>query len=218
MPKVSKSSKAKRAGASQDPKAKTAYHHGDLRSGLLDAAVEVIQQRGVHGLSLRECARRLGVSHAAPYRHFKSKDALLVALVGQGFRWLVDAGKEAMSAVDDPRAQMDAYGVAYVHFALRRPVHHRLMFASELDGSLASSDDLVASQEAFLLLHESAQHTVGPNDDSMLAAYAFWSMVHGISMLILDGRIPPERIATKAQVTALTESMFRHWRQQGSTS
>lgn len=195
------------------PKKPSPYHHGDLRSELLGAAVDIIRERGLQGLSLRECARRAGVSHAAPYRHFASKDALLVALACQGFRWLTDAGQSAMESLSEPRAQLDAYGVAYVQFALKHPEHHRLMFASELDESAASKEDLLASTAAFDLLHATAAKIDGTSgDESLGAALAFWSLVHGLSMLILDGRVPPDRIATPEQVEALTRASFAHWR------
>lgn len=195
------------------PKKSSPYHHGDLRSELLSAAVDIIRERGGQGLSLRECARRAGVSHAAPYRHFASKDALLVALACQGFRWLADAGKAAMETLSDPRAQLDAYGVAYVQFALKHPEHHRLMFASELDKSAASEEDLAASGAAFELLHATAAKVDGTSEEESLgAAFAFWSLVHGLSMLILDGRVPPELIETPEQVEALTRASFAHWR------
>ena len=189
------------------------YHHGDLRSELLAVAVDILQERGLSGLSLRECARRAGVSHAAPYRHFPSKDALLVALACQGFRWLVDAGELAMEALSEPRARLDAYGVAYVQFALKHPEHHRLMFTSELEESAASEEDLAASTAAFELLHATAAKLEGVSEEtSMGVAFAFWSLVHGLSMLILDGRVPPELIASPEQVEALTRGSFAHWR------
>ena len=193
---------------------KVAYHHGDLRSALLQAAVEVLHERGQRGLSLRECARRAGVSHAAPYRHFASKDALLVAIAGQGFGWLVEAGRAAMDTVTEPREKLDAYGVAYVRFAIEHPEHHRVMFTSELDRAAADAADLEASDAAFNLLHEAAA-AAAPNEDPMIAAVSFWSLVHGLSMLILDGRIPPEHVAQDGQVEELTRAAFAQWRGGG---
>jgi AcrR family transcriptional regulator len=193
-------------------KPKDRYHHGDLRAALLEAAVEVLRERGLHGLSLRECARRVGVSHAAPYRHFADKEALLVAIAGQGFVWLIEAARAAMEGLDDPRARLDAYGIAYVRFAIEHPEHHRVMFAAELDLEKASPEDQAASQEAFELLRATAAELVEPGEDEMMAAVAFWSLVHGLSMLILDGRIPEEHVASAAQVEALTRAAFAHWR------
>ncbi|MFK7984595.1 MAG: TetR/AcrR family transcriptional regulator [Sandaracinaceae bacterium] len=194
------------------PSTKSRYHHGDLRAALLHAAVEVLRERGVAGLSLRECARRAGVSHAAPYRHFSNKDALMVAIAAEGFRWLVAMGEKAMADLTDTRERLDAYGVAYVRFAILHPEHHRLMFASELDSSAATPEDLADADAAFELLQRLAGDVAGPEEDSLLAAVAFWSLVHGLSMLILDGRIPPEHIADEAQVDALTRATFAQWR------
>lgn len=194
------------------PPRKSPYHHGDLRVALLDAAAEVLDERGVAGLSLRECARRAGVSHAAPYRHFGSKAALMVAVAAQGFRWLVEMGEASMVGLSDARERLDAYGVAYVRFAIQHPAHHRLMFASELDPTAATPEDLEDADAAFDLLQGLAGAVVGPDEDSLLAAVAFWSLVHGLSMLILDGRIPKEHIADDAKVDALTRTTFAHWR------
>lgn len=197
------------------PTSKPRYHHGDLRAALLRSAVEVLRERGVAGLSLRECARRAGVSHAAPYRHFENKSALMVAIAAQGFRWLVERGEAAMEGLTDPRERLDAYGIAYVAFALAHPEHHRLMFASELDPTAASAKDLEDSDAAFRLLERLTANVVGPDEDSLLAAVAFWSLVHGLSMLILDGRIPAEHVASPEQVESLTRATFAQWRSQG---
>src|SRR5690606_29637298 len=90
------------------------YHHGDLRAALLQAAVDVLAERGLGGLSLRECARRLNVSHAAPYRHFADKEALLVELAAEGFVRLADAGEHAMAPYERAEERLRAYGLAYV--------------------------------------------------------------------------------------------------------
>jgi AcrR family transcriptional regulator len=111
------------------------YHHGDLRVALLASAAELLDEGGPEAVSLRECARRAGVSHAAPYRHFATKEALLLALAEEGFDGLAAAGDEAMRRVRDPRERLDAYGVAYVHFALEHPARFRLMFAGALGGA-----------------------------------------------------------------------------------
>lgn len=192
---------------------KKTYHHGDLRATLLEAAVDVIRERGVSGLSLRECARRAGVSHAAPYRHFAGKEALLMAVAGEGFRMLVTAGRESMVELTDPGERLDAYGVAYVQFAIDNPERHRLMFAAALDSTLATEEDLKSSVEAFELLETATGETLGPGEDVAGAAFAFWSLVHGMAMLILDGRIPLSENPTHAEIETLTRATFAHWRQ-----
>ncbi len=180
------------------------------------SAVELIAERGLAGLSLRECARRAGVSHAAPYRHFADKQALLVAIAEQGFGWLTEQGRAAMEGIDDPRLRLDAYGIAYVRFAVRHPVHHRVMFTAELGPETADRGTKTDGEQrdtgAFSLLLRSAEAIVGPDGNPELAAVALWSLTHGLSMLILDRRIPAEYIEDEDAVAALTQSVFDQWR------
>lgn len=176
------------------------YHHGDLRQALLDAAVGLIAAHGVHGLSLREAARQVGVSHAAPYRHFADKEALLFAIAEQGFEWLAAAGEAAMAGVEDPRARLNAYGVAYVRFAYEHPVHFRVMFTEELSGDEANAKH---GSRAFQLLVEAATRLVGPGHVPELSALSAWSWPHGLATLILARRVPDELVDTVEKVEAL---------------
>lgn len=191
------------------------YHHGDLRAALLSVAVEAIAEQGVHRLSLRDCARRVGVSHSAPYRHFPTKAALLTAICGEGFRLLVAAGEAAMAEHTALSEKLDAYGVAYVTFSVAHPVHYRVMFSESLDLSLVTPEEQKAGDRAFELLSECAAALPGGEEDPEAAAFAFWSLVHGIAMLVLDGRIPPERLERPGGVEALTRAAYRTWRLQG---
>jgi AcrR family transcriptional regulator len=104
------------------------YHHGNLREALLQGALRAIAELGPGAFTLREVARRAGVSHNAPYRHFRDKDALLAAVAAQGFRELTramrDAGKRQSKALD----RLKQSGLAYVAFAIRRPEHFTVMF------------------------------------------------------------------------------------------
>ncbi|MCA9656758.1 MAG: TetR/AcrR family transcriptional regulator [Myxococcales bacterium] len=203
-----------------DTPSKRSYHHGDLRAALLDAAIEVIGERGLHGLSLRECARRADVSHAAPYRHFADKNALLLAIARRGFERLAAAGVAAMDGVGDPRDRLDAYGVAYVRFAVDNPVLFRVMFTAELDAAEGVEAGHVVDKGgeegdeagAFELLVESAAALIDDGDDPREAALAAWSLPHGLAMLVLDGRIPPAEAATPAQVERLMRTIFAAWR------
>ena len=176
------------------------YHHGDLQQALLQAAVELVAEHGVHGLSLREAARRVGVSHAAPYRHYADKNAILVAIAEQGFEWLSAAGEAAMAGIEDPRLRLNAYGVAYVCFACAHPVHFRVMFTEELTGYEATAKH---GSRAFQLLIEAAVKVVGPTHDPELSALSSWTWPHGLAMLILSRRVRPELVDTPAKVEAL---------------
>lgn len=189
------------------------YHHGDLRAALLEVAVQAIAERGLGGLSLRDCARRLGVSHAAPYRHFPDKDHLLSAIAGQGFAWLTAAGEAAMEGIEDPDARLRAYGVAYVRFAVEHPEHLRVMFAAEIDHAKVTPEDQGAGDAAFELLRRTSAALLGdpPAGEELPTALSFWSVAHGFSMLLIDGRIPDEHIATDDAIEDLATRVFAHW-------
>lgn len=192
-------------------KPKTAYHHGDLRDALLKAAVSLIAEEGLAHLSLRECARRAGVSHAAPYRHFESKDELLRAIAEDGYARLAEAGRRAMEGKHDANARIDAYGVAYVRFAVENPVHHRVMFTAQLVPEDERSKSVLGA-DAFNLLVDSAAAASRSGTDPMLNAMARWALPHGLSMLILDGRVPTEIVSSPDDAERLAKEVFAIWR------
>ena len=151
----------------------SSYHHGDLRTALLRASGKVLEKEGISGLSLRDVARRAGVSHNAPYRHFPDRDALLAALAADGFEML----GEAMGA----HAGREM-GEAYVNFALEHPQRFRLMFGGLLDfGKYAELR--TAADGAYQLLVLAFKDLPRPE----LAAAGAWALVHGLSHLLLDG-------------------------------
>ncbi len=191
------------------PTPKATYHHGDLRTALLEAAVVALREGGIAGLSLRDCARRVGVSHAAPYRHFASKDLLLAAIAGQGFAWLAAAGRAAMAGQRDPQARLDAYGQAYVRFAVAHPEHFRVMFTAQI-ADCTEADQEVADA-AFGLLRDAVAAVQAASPDAAIpdadtAAVAYWSRPHGLAMLLLDGRVPPEAWDTPQKLAALVHA------------
>ena len=152
----------------------SSYHHGDLRAALLQAAAVQLEEEGLAALSLREAARRAGVSHNAPYRHFPDRDSLLAALATDGFHLLNEAiGKR-------PEGNM---GIAYVEFALAHPQRFRLMFGGQV--SFAKYPELRAQAEGSYAGVERAFADLGT--DAPIAAAAAWSLVHGLAGLILDG-------------------------------
>src|SRR2546428_10887865 len=111
---------------------KRPYHHGNLRQALIDAALELIEERGVPALTLREVARRVGVTHAAPQRHFAGRAALVAAVAEQGFRGLGAHVAAVRASARTPAQQLRALGVAYVEYALAHPAHLRVMFSPEV--------------------------------------------------------------------------------------
>jgi AcrR family transcriptional regulator len=172
---------------------KRSYHHGNLRQTLLNAGVALIGEVGPKGFTIREVARRAGVSHNAPYRHFRDKDELLAVIAGEGFERLALAMKQ--SAADGVTAidRLRLCGCGYVDFALRWPQHFLVMF----DLPSAPEDDSrreVVGQNAFQILLDfiiDSQKEGGlPRGDPLPLALMAWSLVHGIAKLAASGHLP----------------------------
>lgn len=170
------------------------YHHGDLRTALLQATGEVIREKGVASVSLREVARRVGVSHAAPAHHFSSKAILVAAFAAQGYARLADSiGAELdKHPPEQPRRRLQAVGEGYIRFALANPEHFSIMFRSDmLDVDEPSFQQ--AGDEAFNLLAgvvgECAAAGLIPRSDVGTVGVAAWSLVHGFATLWIGGRL-----------------------------
>lgn len=170
------------------------YHHGSLRGALLKAAEDVIAERGVDGFSLRETARRAGVSPAAPGHHFKDARGLLTALATEAFRAFGDA-LEAADAQGTRDARIRAQGLAYVRFALANHARFELMWRHGLLDQ-TDPDYTAAGARAFAILDtavrgEGAERT-GSADPALAPSIAAWSLVHGFAKLAIDGAFGPE--------------------------
>jgi len=196
------------------------YHHGNLRDTLLQGALRTIAELGPAAFTLREVARRAGVSHNAPYRHFRDKDALLSAVAAQGFRELTAAMLEAGRKQSSALGKLKQSGVAYVAFAIRRPEHFTVMF----DAPVCSNDDpeyKEASEESFntlvTFIRNCQEEGLLPAGNTLERALYAWSLVHGIAKLAVAARLPfRSKAATiKFAKFAIDESMrSRDW--QGS--
>lgn len=159
------------------------YHHGDLRRTLLAAAVDVIGESGPAALSLRDLARRAGVSHAAPAHHFGDKAGLLTALAVEGFDLLADTLDRAGDDLLD-------LGVAYVRFAVDHRAHFEVMFRPEL--YRADAPEVVAARSrAGAALRGGVSALAAPaSAEPDRDALAAWSIVHGFATLWLAGALP----------------------------
>jgi AcrR family transcriptional regulator len=169
------------------------YHHGNLRETLLRAAIRLIAEVGPTAFTLREVARRAGVSHNAPYRHFRDRDDLMAAVAAQGFRELTQAMLEAAASQPNALDQLKGAGLAYVTFALRRPEHFTVMFDAPMSRR-KHPDSAAAAEQAFSTLvgfvrasQEAGQLSSGDLHQMALLA---WTMVHGIAKLAITGRLP----------------------------
>lgn len=169
------------------------YHHGNLRAALIDAGLAALEKGDLADFSLRAVAREVGVSANAAYRHFANKDDLLSALAAEGFRRFAAQQAAAAQGTQDIPQMQSATAKAYVSFAQAHPALFRLMFSRFLNTS--SSEDLkTASMTAFELLLNASAHQAGVetySEQAMLTAIANWSLVHGLSHLVLDGQLTP---------------------------
>jgi AcrR family transcriptional regulator len=169
------------------------YHHTNLRQTLLDAAVTLIGEVGPHAFTLRELARRAGVSHNAPYRHFASKDELLAQVAAEGFDRLAASMRKSMSRATSPRERLQECGCGYVAFALHWPQHFLVMFDLP-QAQLGHEKHQAAGQIAFAVLEEcvAAAQDSGdlPVGDLLPLAWLAWSLVHGIAKLAISGNLP----------------------------
>ncbi|MGZ5935519.1 MAG: TetR/AcrR family transcriptional regulator [Rhizomicrobium sp.] len=175
-------------------KGKSPYHHGDLRKQLIAAAEEIILERGVDGFTLREAARRAGVSPAAPAHHFKDARGLLSEVALQGFQEFGDA----LIAADkrggtDPQKRLQEQGLAYVTFALKNPARFQLMFApGKCDMGYKNLAEV--ADRSFNVLESAVRAASGlkPTDEMTEDGYgllmAMWSIVHGFAHLALGGQ------------------------------
>ncbi len=178
----------------QEPTSRPAYHHGDLRGALLRAAEAELTEKGMEGFTLRGCAKRAGVSHAAPAHHFKDANALLTELAAVGFARFVAAMRRRQApAGDDPRRRLVNAGLGYIDFARANPALFRLMFSSfrpDFDTTHLKCE----ASTAFNLLVESvtAVRGSGARGDAALMrdVAATWSVAHGLADLVLSNRVP----------------------------
>jgi AcrR family transcriptional regulator len=172
------------------------YHHGNLRAALLERAEETLRSRGVRELSLRELARELGVSHAAPRRHFADKQALLDALAVDGFERLGRTLEEALAGAGPAfPARLEALAAAYVGFATRDAALLELMFAGK---HRAGADDTLrdAAERAFaaplaLIADGQAAGDVVAGDTERVATVA-WATLQGLASMANGGMLDPE--------------------------
>src|SRR3954465_5469775 len=154
------------------------YHHGDLRNGLLQAAREILEEESLSALTLRAVARKAGVSHAAPYRHFPNHEALLVELSVEGFDELRGAITEAAKAQGSESDKIATIGAAYMRFVAQRPALARLMFG----GQLPNRDQF----PALGLKADSIGVEIGAALHDSGLGLAVWSAIHGLAMLVLE--------------------------------
>jgi AcrR family transcriptional regulator len=193
-----------------------AYHHGDLRRALVEAALSLLTETQRWDFSLREVARRANVSHNAPYSHFTNKRDLLAAVAAKGHEILRARMLTALRGKTKPVDALKAIETAYLRFAIGNPAHYRLMFGPTLQGqdgglpsevirAFASSETVL--REVLKRGSEDRTFKIPQNDQATLeaAGVAVWSIVHGLTMLYIDGLATLE---TEQAIDSLTEKVI----------
>jgi AcrR family transcriptional regulator len=195
------------------------WHHEDLRRALLAEALATIEKEGVHAVNIRQLAVRTGVSPAAPYHHFPTREALLVALASEGFHLLGQAMREDAAGEKEPLGRLAALGRGYVRFALEHPGYFRVMFLGEV--KRAETETLAREgAQAFALLEEAVvacqQARVAPQGNPGPLVLLAWSAVHGMASLWVDSSgkldLPISRADAIRVVADTVAALFREAR------
>jgi AcrR family transcriptional regulator len=191
-------------------KSETSYHHGNLRRALIKEALVMIAESGSAGLSLRELARRVGVTPTAPYRHFVDREALLATVAEEGYRLMKEELGIGAKETDANLALLKL-GSAYLEFARTNPSHYRVMFGpfTARNKQEEKYPELKAiAGEVFQLLVDviergQAQGKVRPGVSAELAE-STWAMVHGLSSLLIDGHIGSDGYTGSTNIVDVT--------------
>lgn len=199
---------------------KPRYHHGALAEALLEEAARVIEAEGAEAMTLRGCARALGVDAAALYRHFRDKEALLVAVAAREMLALGAQMDAAREAEYDAKARFLALGRAYVRFGLTRPQRYRLLFGGQCPGAALTAqlealrggspapDPYALLSSALDELRAAGELTAAPPSGAELMA---WAAVHGLVSLWLAGRADATHAEADWMADALCRALLRGW-------
>ncbi|HEX2379490.1 MAG TPA: TetR/AcrR family transcriptional regulator [Methyloceanibacter sp.] len=163
----------------------------DLRQDVLQASLALIEEGGLDRLSMREVARKAGVSHQAPYHYFGDREAILAALAGEGFSRLGQSLARAAADAGEPGDAVVAMGKAYVDFAIRHPPYFQVMFRADAVALDRYPEARKQENEAFGKLVEEIDKafTSQAPEERRRIAVAVWAMVHGLATLILEGSL-----------------------------
>jgi AcrR family transcriptional regulator len=209
-PKLKRRPTRRASGTASPRPSPKPYHHGDLRRVLIEAALQLAAEGG--DVSVREAARRAGVSPGAPFRHFSSRDALMTAVAEEAqrrFRAEIEAALAA--APDDPLAQIRCLGVAYMRWAMKNPAHFEIIstgryFDHDASGALSKDNAEIIATTERLLRQAAAQGQLRTSDLKCIQVAAR-ALVYGFSRMHIDGHFPRWGVAEE-EIEAMAEAVF----------
>lgn len=196
------------------PSTKTAYHHGDLHRALVSGALELLAEGGTEALTMRAVAERVGVSAAAPYRHFTDKRDMLAVLAEEGFADLKRACAEAAAqAPDDSVVAFARQGEAYVRFAIAHPARYRVMFGPEIPDKRAYAALHRSSMAAYDTLRSALRACAAAGlfeaEEIEIRAMRSWSLVHGMASLFIDGQLNVDDVIGREMFLSRVAAVLR---------
>ncbi len=172
------------------PESPSAYHHGDLREALVQAGIEILEEKGLEALTLRETARRAGVSHAAPYHHFADKHALLAGVAHRGFEILRNEMAARTIGADSASNGLRGFGIGYAAFAEHHPSLFRLMYSQQRFTPDAQGEEDRATTGVYPeMIDGICQATGCTPDEARFVGVLLWSTMHGLAMLWQEGQL-----------------------------
>ncbi|MBL8881536.1 MAG: TetR/AcrR family transcriptional regulator [Hyphomicrobium sp.] len=186
------------------------YHHGNLKRVVIATAQDMLSEEKGWQFTLREVARRAGVSHAAPYKHFPDKGALLAELAMLGFNELREQLSGAIERPRSARAEFLAAAKAYIHFGTTNPSLYRLMFSADVDKTAfpnLKEAGAAAFAELLVILERGQQSGAFKKQPVRGQAVASWALVHGLTLLAIDGQLLPEKVGARPIDAVLTSML-----------
>lgn len=172
---------------------KLRYHHGELRSALIEAALEILENGGMDALSLRVLARATGVTQAAPYSHFRDKDDLLAAVAETGFQRLALQMAEEATGQHSVQTRIEKLMGAYVRFAVANKPLFQLMFSRELSVMKDYPTLAMTAGKSYSLISATLAQRGAASEETRFLTVTIWSLCHGLTTLIVDEKIKLEQ-------------------------
>jgi AcrR family transcriptional regulator len=187
------------------------YHHGDLRNAIISEGMSIIKKEGIEGLSIRHVARKIGVSHTAPYRHFRDHDDLLAAIAVRGFKILRDDIQKVLSKFpDDSGRQILESGKTYIRFAMKNPDLYRIMFRDYIKNK-TGKDDFYNEMDFFFRewvgYLAKIKKVDSSGEDIVITLLLIWSALHGYSSLVIDNN-KDKNVGSDKQVDLIVRKLL----------